>query len=100
MSLTLVSMLMDGTCKTKIQIAIIHGISGGGGPYPQPPLLENSVLWTLSSYSFAFKMANKQKISLEPRSWKKKLWIRAWLVFALGLMQVNNLTLGCNSILY
>lgn len=45
-------------------------------------------------------MANKQKISLEPRSWKKKLWIRAWLVFALGLMQVNNLTLGCNSILY
>lgn len=45
-------------------------------------------------------MANKQKISLEPRSWGKKLWIRAWLVFVLGLMQVNNLTLGCNSILY
>lgn len=96
---------MDGTCKTKIQIAIMHGISGGGGSIPSTPLF-----WKIQSYGtyqvihshckITFKMANKQKISLEPRSWKKKLWIRAWLVFALGLMQENNLTLGCNSILY
>lgn len=31
------SMLMDGTCKTKIQIAIMHGISGGGGSIPSTP---------------------------------------------------------------
>lgn len=70
----------------------------------------NPLFWKIQSYGtyqvihlyckITFKMANKQKLSLGPRSWEKKLWIRAWLVFAFGLMQVNNLTLGCNSILY
>lgn len=28
---------MNGTCKTKIQIAIMHGISGGGESIPSTP---------------------------------------------------------------
>lgn len=98
-------MLMDGTCKTKIQIAIMHGIGGGGGPYPQPPssgkfsLMELIKLF-IRIVKFLLKWQTSKKSLSNLVLGKKKLWIRAWLVFSLGLMQVSNLTLGCNSILY
>lgn len=76
-----------------------------GGPYPPPfsgkVKLKNLLKSYYSHCKITFKTANQKNYQSDPalgKMGKISGSACAWLLF--GVMQVNYLTLGCNSILY